>query len=140
MGWRDIKAKARAVTHTTFKVACLYIDRDAFPLDSNSASNSGDVTYPQLDIRVHENQTKLGDQAGTSLNSAERFEAIPQVIFWRADLLAIPLKLKRGSILSVAAGEAYRIDVVEPNDQETIKCRITRLSANEAAGLPLPEA
>lgn len=140
MGWRDQKAAARRVVHQTFKVKCVYIPADAFPLNSNSASNSGTEAFPEFEVRVHEKQTTLGDQAGTSLNTAERFEAIPALIFWRADLKAKGIKLKRGSVLSVSEGEAYKLDVVEPHDQETVKVRITRMTGAEAAGLPLPVA
>jgi len=143
MAWRDKKAKARDTVHQTMKVKCVYL-ADGIPLDSNSASgsssNSGDDTYPELEVRVHEHQTKFGDQAGTSLNSAERFEANPVAIFWRAELTTKGITLARNAVISVTEGEAYLLDLIEPHDQETIKARITRLDAADAAGLPLPEA
>lgn len=66
------------------------------------------------------------------------YDVIPSVIFWRAELEALGLEAKRGVILSVTAGEAYYVDVVEPHDQETIKARVTRLDDADSAGLPLP--
>lgn len=125
--WRNQKAEARAVVHDTFKVRGLLL----FPASA--------PTGKEFNIRVHEKKTALGDQAGTSLNAAERFEAIPKIIFWRADLIAAGVtKIDTNSVVSVTAGEAYNIDAVEPHDQETITCHVTRLSATKAAGLPLP--
>lgn len=136
MGWRDIKAKARETVHQTMKVRCVYLATGA-PPDSNSASGDG---LPELDVRIHEHQTEAGDQAGTSLNSAQRFTVDPQAIFWRADLIAAGITLVRNAVISVSDGEAYRLGPVQPHDQETISVPITRLTASQAAGLPLPEA
>lgn len=50
--------------------------------------------------------------------------------------LAAPLRAK--AIVSVAAGEAYRIDHLYPVDDEFQTARVVRLTAAEAAGLPVP--
>ena len=130
MGWRDTKSAARAKVHETMKVPAILIA--ALPYDSNSG-NLG-----QFNVRVHEKQTALGDQAGTSLNSAERFEVIPKIIFWRADLIDASIALTRNMVVSVSEGEAYNIDAVKPHDQETITVEVTRLDAEDSADLPLP--
>lgn len=136
MAWRDTKAAARNVTHQTFKVRCAYIAE--WPLDSNSQSNSGAVTYPEFDVRIHEQHSLLGDQAGTSLNSAQRYEADPVILFWRADLIAAGITIERNAVISVTEGEAYEVELAEPHDQETIKVRVVRMTSANAAGLPLP--
>lgn len=143
MGWRDIKRAARSTVHQTMKVRAVFLVGGSPEHDSNSGSFSGSASgaahgLPIVEIRIHEKGTKLGDQAGTSLNSAEMYDVIPSVIFWRAELEALGLEAKRGVILSVTAGEAYYVDVVEPHDQETIKARVTRLDDADSAGLPLP--
>jgi len=136
MSWRDTKRAARNVVHQTMKTRCLYL-ADGIPYVEAGSNSAGDI--PELEVRVHENQTKLGDQAGTSLNSAERFEPIPQAIFWRSELTEKGITLVRNAVISLGVGEAYSLDVIEPHDQETIKARITRLDAADAAGLPVPE-
>lgn len=134
MGWRDTKSNARAVVHDTMKVPALLLSSADALDDSNSEGVLG-----QFNVRVHEKHTLLGDQAGTSLNSAERAEAVPKLIFWRADLLDAGVTLRRNMVVSVTEGEAYNIEMVKPHDQETITCEVTRLDAEDAAGLPLPE-
>lgn len=136
MSWRGIKATARDTVHQTMKVKCVYL-ADGVPPDSNSASSPD---LPELEVRVHEHQTKLGDQAGTSLNSAERFAADPVVIFWRAEIIAKGITLKRNAVISVSDGEAYKLGPVKPHDQETITVPITRMKPSETTGFPLPEA
>jgi len=143
MGWRDIKRAARSTVHQTMKVRAVYLVGGSPEHDSNSGSFSGSASgnlhgLPVVEVRIHEKGTKLGDQAGTSLNSAERYDVIPKVVFWRSELEAAGISPTRGDVLSVTSGEAYYIDVVEPHDQETITARITRLDAADSAGLPLP--
>lgn len=132
MGWRDTRKAARAVVHATMKVSAILLSE--LGEDSNTNNILG-----QLTVRVHEKQTKIGDQAGTSLSTAERAEAVPTIVFWRDELTAIAVTLTRNMVVSVAEGEAYNIDRVWPHDQETIKCDVTRLDAADSAGLPLPE-
>ena len=60
------------------------------------------------------------------------------MIFWRQELLDLCITLARNAVLSVSAGEAYNIDFIEPHDQETITAHVTRLDAEDSAGLPLP--
>lgn len=135
MTWRDTKRTARSTVHQTMKVRCIYLAQGIVP-DSNSESG---FEFTELEIRVHEHQTKLGDQAGTSLNSAERFEPDPRLIFWKAELEAKNITLKRNDVVSVSAGEAYRLGPTKPHDQETITVPVTRLAVAETANLPIPE-
>jgi len=133
MGWRETLTEARAVVHDTMKVPVILLAS----LASVNDSNSTDVA--QLFARIHNSDKALGDQAGTSLNSAERYEPIQRAIFWVAELTAAGVTLDRNMVISVLAGEAYNIDTVRPQDRETITVEITRLDAEDSAGLPLPE-
>jgi hypothetical protein len=67
-------------------------------------------------------------------HQAQFFESAPKVILWRAEI-AQP---KRHAVVSVEQGEAYRLDAPEPADDEFVTVAVTRLSASEAADLPLP--
>jgi len=143
MGWRDIKRAARETVHQTLKVRAVYLVGGSPENDSNSTSFSGSTSgnmhgLPVVEVRIHEKGMKLGDQAGTSLNSAERFDSVPRVIFWRTELEDAGISPARGDVISVTSGESYYIDVVEPHDQETITARVTRQDSADSAGLPLP--
>lgn len=134
MAWRDVKRAARQNVHTTFTVRALYVS--SLPYDSASDD------APEITCRIHEKQAPLGDQAGTSLNSAEVFEPIPRAVFWRDNLTEAGVEIDRGGVISVADGEAYRLDTIHPHDHETVTADITRLTAAQlaAAGtLPIPE-
>lgn len=130
MTWRQQRAEARALVHETMQVSCYLLS--ALPYDSNSGGPLA------ISARIHNKETKLGDQAGTSLNSAERYEAIPKAVFWRQDVIDAAWTLVRGNIISVGDGEAYHIDVVHPHDTETISVDIARLDADDSTGLPYP--
>lgn len=56
----------------------------------------------------------------------------------RFDLSEIPT-LRRAAVVSVEAGEAYRIDHLYPADLGYQTARVVPLSAAEAAGLAVPE-
>lgn len=127
MSWRDVKAEAKRVVHETMHYSALYLPD--FPLDSASAE-----PIPCL-VRIHTSAKALGDQAGTSLRYAERTEFTPRIIFDLAEV-----DPERLAVVSVAAGEAYRVQVPEPPDGRYVTAEVTRLSADEAAGLPLPGA
>ena len=131
--WREKKAAARRVVHDTMKVACVYL-ANGLPYDSNSGQDLP-IVYP----RLHLSDKALGDQAGTSLNSAERVEPTPKAVFWKADLEAAGITLVRNAVLSVSDGEAYTIDHAEPHDIETITAHLSRMDEADAEGLPLPE-
>jgi len=67
--------------------------------------------------------------------SAERVEPEDRIRF---DLSEVPAP-RRGGVVSVEPGEAYRIDHVYPVDLGFQTTRIVRLTAAEAQGLPVPE-
>lgn len=102
--------------------------------DSNSAG--GLVT---INARLHLSDKALGDQAGTSLNSAERVEPIRKAIFWQSDLDAAGITLARNAVLVAQDGDAYIIDHLEPLDVETVTVRLSPVDDADAQGLPTPE-
>lgn len=77
----------------------------------------------------------VGDLSGLS-GSATRAEPEDQIRFDLSDFTA-PLRQQTG-IVSVEAGEAYRIDHLYPADLGYRTARVTRLSAADAASLPVP--
>lgn len=134
MGWRETKATARAAVQTAMRIPVLYLTSLTADGDSNSAG-----VLPQIGVRLHLQNKLIGDQVGTSLNSAERWEETPVAIFWVEELDENSITLARGAVLSVAEGEAYQIENVRKPDVETVTCDIFKLSAAKADGLPLPE-
>lgn len=86
-------------------------------------------------VRVHTKFTQLGDQKGTSLNSAETEETAPRLLFWREELQPV-----RNSVIIILAEdslsggvEGYRLGVVLPPDGLTITARVSELRENEIA-------
>lgn len=126
-GFRDIKKNARRKVHDTMSVPALYLDYT--PLDSASEDPIA------CNVRVHTKKVQLGDQQGTSFQFAEAHEIIPKIIFDRLELTPA-----RHGVVVVADGEAYLIDNLLPPDEGFQTVEVSRLSAEDAAGLPFPEA
>jgi hypothetical protein len=120
-GFRDILRRGRRDVHQHMHVAALYIVEGAEPLPCT--------------VRVHNKFLALGDMKGTSFDYAEREDITPKLILWREE---IP-QPQRNAIISVEAGEAYQIDHIAPPDDLTITATVIRMSADDAAGLPVPE-
>jgi hypothetical protein len=113
MDWAGAKSRAREAVHGAFGVPAILL------------SGGVEGTPSAVTVRLHPREEDV----------AMRLEAIGRAIFWRADLDTAPA---RNDVLSVAAGEAYRIEVIHPRDGETVAAELTRLNAVEAEGLPLP--
>lgn len=77
----------------------------------------------------------VGDLAGGGEGWAERVDTQPRILFWVDQL---PFSLRKGCIVSVEPGEAYRIEVPEKPDDQTIYAQVVRLDKADAAGLPVP--
>lgn len=123
--WRDHKRQARRDIHSHMGVpAVLLPTRDATPIP---VTIRGPWTKRPISV---------GDLAGGGEGWAQRENTAPRILFYRDQ---IPATLMRGSIVSVEAGEAYRIATTEPANDETITADVVPLSAEEADGLPLPE-
>lgn len=116
---RDIRRAGRRDLHSEARVPALYLLGSAEPVPVN--------------VRVHDNKVAHLGGAEAPNYAAERAESTPRVVF---DLLEItPV---RSAVVSVAAGEAYRVARLEPAKGEFQIADVTRLSASEAAGLPVP--
>ena len=128
MAFRDIKRQARRDLHNTLKVAALYFRDDA----------DGEILgAPQLvHVRVHTKWELAGDMAGTNLSYAEIQEVAPRIVFM-IDEVAAPV---RNAVVSIAAGEAYRLDNIQPADDITITADATRIPLARTVGLPVPGA
>lgn len=126
MAFRDIKRRARRDLHNALKVAAYYF------LDDEDGQILG-VPEPVY-VRVHTTWEKAGDMAGTNLSYAEVQEIAPRIVFM-ADEVAAPV---RHAIVSIAVGEAYRLDNVLPRDDITITAEATRIPVGKTIGFPVP--
>ena len=124
MSIRDIKRDARPRLHAHAAVPALYIAvQGADPVPCT--------------VRPHTKFDGNGRLNGAP-QWAERAEAEPHIIFRASDLPANGLRAQ--AIVSVEAGEAYKIEASDPvDDAGFIKARVSLLSAAQAAGLPVPE-
>ena len=120
--WRDIKRRMRRDVHDTMRVPALYLaTQQATPV-------------PCM-VRLHTKFSAVGDLPGGGSQYAERMETTPRIVLDRSEIE----KPVRNGILSVAQGEAYRIQNVHPADGEFVTVAVTPLSAADAAPLPVPE-
>ncbi len=120
MSIRDLQRKARRELHDAMSVPALYLVE-------------GEVPVP-CTVRVHYRFDTAGDMAGTNLSYAEIQEIDPKIVFLREQVY-LPA---RDAIVSIEPGEAWRVDNVQQPDDITIKAIVTRLTSDEAAGLPVP--
>ena len=117
---RDIKRTARGSLHREMAVPALY-----FP--------APDVTPIDCTVRTW---LKSDDMTGNSDIDGAPQVANPEDRI-RFDLAEVPT-LRRGGVVSVEPGEAYRIDHLYPVDLGYQTARVLRLSAAEADGLAVP--
>lgn len=119
---RDIKRRGRGDLHAQASIPALYIPAPATPAIACS-------------VRVwlkSDEMTGAADQNG----SAKMTNPEDRIRFDLSDFSA-PLRTQT-AIVSVEAGEAYRIDHLYPVDLGYQTARVTRLSAKDAEGLPVP--
>lgn len=121
MSWRDIKRDKSRDVHTHMQVPALYIEPGQPPRC--------------VSVRLHTKYEKLGDMRGTSFSFAEKQEVSPRIIFM-CDEVPNPV---RNAIVSLAIGEAYRIDNTLKPDGEFVTAEVLRVSDAEAAMLPVPQ-
>jgi hypothetical protein len=115
---REQKAAARRDLHAEAAVPALYI---------YGAEDPVDVT-----VRIHDKIALTGDIPG--LATVPYHDEALHLRFLASEI-ASP---KQGAIVSVVAGEAYRLGPSDPAHGETIDVQATRLAASEANGLPVP--
>lgn len=113
----------RRVTHNELSHAALYI---AVP----------NATPVPVTVRVHRRSDfpNIGEASGYG-GAAEMAVTEDRIRFQRDQL---PDHLRINSVVSVEAGEAYRIEFWYPRDDEYVTARVTPLPEGEADGLPLP--
>jgi hypothetical protein len=121
---RDIKRRARRDLHEVMQIRAVYL----VPLAGGGYADPVEVT-----VRLQTKWTALGDMKGTNFHYAERQELAPRIIF-----LCEEVSPKRGAVVSIEAGEAYRVDNVLAPDDLTVTCEVVKLAATEVDGLPVP--
>lgn len=112
------RQRGRRDLHQEMSVPALYIIGTSAPVP--------------VTVRRQTRIAKTGDIPGL-----ETVSVVEETIFLRflVDELAAP---KRQAIVSVAAGEAYRIDHALPPHGITVDAAVTRLDVADTADLPLP--
>ena len=122
---RDMIAKARRDVHEHASVPALYISR------------VGAVPLP-VTVRVHQVDRLLGAMLGVGASGrafAEVHDADVQLVF-----LLDEVEPSTGAVVSVAAGEAYKVCAMRARELVRATADATRLSQAACAGLPVPEA
>lgn len=94
---------------------------------------AGSTSQVLISVRVHEHFKALGDLKGTNFNYAEVEDISPRIVFLRSEISP-----KRGAIVSVAPGEAYRVDHVLPHDDMTVTAKVVKFTEQESKGFPVP--
>lgn len=89
-----------------------------------------------VSVRIHEKWSRFGDMPG--IDAAQIIDIAPRAIFLVEEIPGG--KPQRGAIVSVAAGEAWRVGDADSADDITVTASIARLSDEQATGLPLPSA
>lgn len=119
--FREQIRAARHTLHDYMSVEAMYFLEDA-PDDA-----------VRVTVRVHEKWMALGDMKGTNFNYAETESITPRIIFMLSEI-----DPERGAIVSVEPGVAYRVDTPLPPDDITVTATVSKLTADETAGFPLP--
>lgn len=86
-------------------------------------------------IRLHNSWGQVGDIQGARNFPAEMENLGPRILF---DLTELPTP-QTGAVLSVAQGEAYRVDHLLPPDDQFQHALVTPMFPEDAVGLPIPE-
>lgn len=119
--FREQIRAARHTLHDYMSVDALYFFEDA-----------PDAAV-RITARIHEKWMALGDMKGTNFNYAETESITPRIIFMLSEI-----DPERGAIVSVEQGVAYRVDTPLPPDDITVTATVSKLTADETVGFPLP--
>lgn len=122
MSYRETKRQARQALHDHMKVAAVYIAPSSSPLPVN--------------VRLHMSFMQNGNMTTGNLNYSEQQDTKPSIIFLKSEVPS-PQRL---AVVSIATGEAYRIDNVLPADDITIRAEVIKLPVSQTIGLPVPAA
>lgn len=113
----------RLAVHGEASVAALYI-----PVPN--------ATPVPVTVRVHR-RSDMPNFGDSPMYGGDALMAITEDRL-RFQVSQLPSHRRVGSIVSVEAGEAYRIEFWYPRDDQFITARVTPLPENEASGLPVP--
>lgn len=124
MSIRDLRARARGQLHDALSVEAIYYSPDL-------------ATAIPCRVRTHHRTKPFGDMTGFDYQPAERIETVPEIVFLAAEVAPV-----RGGVVSIAADEAYNIEVPMPRDGITITAQVTRMSQSQiaTAGITYPGA
>lgn len=121
--FRELKRQMRRDLHNELQVSALYIP-------------APNATPVPVTVRVHRrsDMPMIGDAPGFG-GAAEMAITEDRIRFLRSEL---PDYLRQNAVVSVEAGEAYRVEFWYPLDDQFITGRVVPLTEGEATGLPLP--
>lgn len=94
----------------------------------------GAIPFP-CTVRPQDLPGANGKPGGGDQGYAQVADLKPKLVFITDDA---PPVIRVQAVVSVGVGEAYRIALVHPAHGITITAEVTKLSATEAAGLPVP--
>lgn len=123
-GWRDHKRRMRRDVHGHMGVPAFYLHAP------------GATPFP-LTIRGPHNKRPLsvGDLSGNEDGWAEREDAQPRLLFWRAEL---PQDFRQGALVAVERGEVYRLAAFLKPDDVVQAVEVVPLDESEALTHPAP--
>ena len=124
--WREHKRRARRDIHREMGVPALLL------IDDQVAGDPLLIRGPHTKRPI-----MVGDLTGAGEGWAQREDTAPRIIFWRDQL---PGPLRKNDVISVEVGEAYRIETVEPVNDQTVTAKVVPLTESQAEGLPVPES
>lgn len=119
--FRDQKRAARLDRHNELSVEAVYV--------AATGATPVDCTV-RLWLRIDE---MTGNDV---LDGSAQVATEEDRIRFYLSQFAAPLRVR--AVVSIEAGEAYRIDHLYPVDDQFQTARVVRLTAAEAAGLPVP--
>lgn len=126
MSIRDIKRQGRRDLHEQMQIPALYL----------APADPGPYADPvPCGVRLHLKFGLVGDLKGVRIHYAEREEITPKAIFKLSEV-GLPV---RNAVISLAGGEAYRVDHVQVPDDEFVTAAVVQLIGGDADGLPVPE-
>ena len=122
MSIRSEKERMRRAVHATHGVAALYRADPA-------------ASWVAVTVRVHDRLARFGDSPG--LDAAQSVDISPRLVFLVEELDGgTP---RRGSIVSVAAGEAWLVGDADPADDITVTASASRVPPAQAESFPVPD-